>query len=724
MSSKLIKLKAEDITIGQRLTWPICDSNGSFLVREGFVIKSSEQVEHLISRGVYGQQADLDFENRSPLVVPKPVEPDDHSSFTVLEDVTSQLAITLASGENNNLNFPKEIMVLVAIIQHECDRNPHAALASLFVLEGGSYPIKHSVDVAILCEVMAHDRLVLREQRKSVIAAALTMNISMIKLQEKLYRQEAPLTAEQKKTIQSHPQKSVEILRRVNVEDKLWLQCVMAHHEVNNGTGYPKQMFGKQYPQVTQLITLADQYCARLSPRSYRNPALHMGILRDILLDKGKMVESDIQELLIKELGFYPPGLLVKLKNSEIGVVTARGDKVGTPIVYACKNTSIGNYEHPIRRNTALDRYKIISVLLSNDPEITFDKRIAWEFDKSEYATEILSMSSSLDDKHDQVLPELHTAVDAPEILGISSSSDNKRGLVFSEIHKAIDELPVLPAAICKLMGLSISNEHYFKYVQQLAEQDPTFAVRLIRQANSASQGLISEISTLKSAVARIGSLHIKMLFIASSVAQIFIPTNNSERNLWVHSIQVAITAQTIARLAPENNIDPEQAYLCGLLHDIGRFILFMKIPEGPVWTDEQDWGSPAELLLAEQAACGLNHAELGSMASKRWALPEDVSTVINNHHNYTYSTLTVVDQKMTNLIKIVQMADYFSVQIMRDPEILNLPPQELEAKILETCRHSSWDRPPVSPALLQKEAFKIYEQASEALEELGIHID
>jgi len=69
-------------------------------------------------------------------------------------------------------------------------------------------------------------------------------------------------------------------------------------------------------------------------------------------------------------------------------------------------------------------------------------------------------------------------------------------------------------------------------------------------------------------------------------------------------------------------------------------------------------------------------------------------------------------------------MADFFSVQLMKEPELLTLPAEALEIKILEKCLHSSWDHPPVSPALLQEEAVNIYEQASETLEELGIHID
>ena len=120
-----------------------------------------------------------------------------------------------------------------------------------------------------------------------------------------------------------------------------------------------------------------------MSPRAYRDPLLHKNALRDIFLDKGETVTDDIAGLFIKELGFYPPGMIVQLANSEIGVVTKRGDKPDSPIVHACTKPQQDNYDSPMLRNTKMDAFKIRRILQYNDPDITFDRRTVWAFDES-----------------------------------------------------------------------------------------------------------------------------------------------------------------------------------------------------------------------------------------------------------------------------------------------------------------------------------------------------
>lgn len=382
LAGNLVKLKVSDIRVGEPLAWPVYDSNGTFLVKKGFIIKSLAQVERLIDRGAFGDQSDLSSSLSAESNESEVKKPKDISPFKILEDVTSQLAIVLASSTEEETDFSKEMMKMVENIQRACDRDPHAALASLFVLEGSSYPIKHSVDVAVLSEVLAKSSSFKRAERKSIVAAALTMNISMIELQEKLYRQEAPLTDKQKEAIQHHPKQSVIILKKAGVDDQLWLKCVLTHHEAITGTGYPNKLKGAQYPQATQLIALADQYCARLSPRAYRDPLLHKGILRDILLDKGQTVEPEIAALFIKELGFFPPGLIVQLANTEIGVVTKRGDRPDAPIVHVCVKPQTGTYAQPVMRNTKLESYKIRKIISSDNDYVTFNRRTLWQFNE------------------------------------------------------------------------------------------------------------------------------------------------------------------------------------------------------------------------------------------------------------------------------------------------------------------------------------------------------
>lgn len=382
MTDGLIRLKVEDITIGVPLPWPIYDRNGTFLIKKDFVIQSESQVERLLAHGAYGLVAEMGLPVEKPTVVEVVSKPKDFSPFKVLEDVTSRLAITLANNDNPDVNFTDEIMSLVEDIQRACFRDASAALASLFVLEKGSYPIKHSVDVAVLSGLMAGKRGLEAENHASVIAAALTMNLAMIGLQEILFQQETPLTEEQKKQIFNHPRQSVAMLQQANVTDRLWLKCVLAHHEKVNGTGYPNKFAGSQYPVEAQLIALADQYCARMSPRAYRQPLLHKGILRDILLDDGQTVLPVIATLFIKELGFYPPGLIVQLISGEIGVVTKCGENADTPIVHVCYKPGKGDLRLPIQRNTSLGGNKVRKILLSDDPLVTFDRRSVWRFNE------------------------------------------------------------------------------------------------------------------------------------------------------------------------------------------------------------------------------------------------------------------------------------------------------------------------------------------------------
>ena len=130
-------------------------------------------------------------------------------------------------------------------------RDSSAALASLFILEKGNYPIKHAVDVAVISDVMVRKRGMDSDNQGPLMAAALTMNIGMLSLQEVLYQQEKDLTSEQKKLIDSHPAQSVVMLREAKVTDRLWLKCVLAHHEKIDGTAYPNQLSGEQYHEET-----------------------------------------------------------------------------------------------------------------------------------------------------------------------------------------------------------------------------------------------------------------------------------------------------------------------------------------------------------------------------------------------------------------------------------------------------------------------------------------
>ena len=386
MAGGLTKLREDDIVVGRPLLWNIYDSNGSKLVKAGFAIQSKEQVKWLMSRGAYNKPIEVSGPQFAGGQKRKRVErPKEISPFKVLEDVISKLALTLASIESDEIDFTEQVMGLVKDIQRACDKDSTAAIASLFILHGNSYPIKHLIDVAILVDILAKQQGIMREKRQSMVAAALTMNISIIELQEELFRQSAALTEQQKSQINAHPKKSVQMLMEAKVTDRFWLKCVFAHHETVSGTGYPSGLKLGQYPEETQLITLADYYCARLSERADRDALLHRDAISEIQQKKNELVTELVTNQLVATLGFYPPGSIVQLANSELGIVTKAGASPKSPVVHAFMKPQIGNYGVPPKRNTAMnDSFKIQRVLSNDDPMITYEVRKVWGFQEDD----------------------------------------------------------------------------------------------------------------------------------------------------------------------------------------------------------------------------------------------------------------------------------------------------------------------------------------------------
>ncbi|MCA9609350.1 MAG: HDOD domain-containing protein [Myxococcales bacterium] len=196
-----------------------------------------------------------------------------------------------------------------------------------------------------------------------------------------------------------------------------------------------------------------------------------------------------------------------------------------------------------------------------------------------------------------------------------------------------IDRLPVLPMVVARLLSLDPEDEGYFEQVRRLVATEPTYAVRLVRAANTVETTARQQVQTLPVAMVRLGARRVSSLIVSMGVVRVFVPRNAWEKSLWVHAVQVASGARHLARLARDPDLDPEAAYLAGLLHDIGRFLLFDIAPEELRQVDEADWADPQALVEAERAIVGMDHAELGAIACERWGMPESIVSIVRHHH-------------------------------------------------------------------------------------------
>jgi len=297
----------------------------------------------------------------------------------------------------------------------------------------------------------------------------------------------------------------------------------------------------------------------------------------------------------------------------------------------------------------------------------------------------------------------------------------HKQELTIEDLERKLDALPMLPSVVTRLLSLRADDDDFFEKVVDVAREDPPLATRLLRLANSASSAPASPITALPQAVTRIGARSVAGLVTSMAVLRVFVPTTDGQRRFWIHSIQAGVAAQTIARSVPKLGIAPEQAYLCGLMHDIGRFVLFEGAPEELGRVDETNWATPAELIAAEKEICGFDHAELGWHACRKWGLPSLVSEVVQTHHVYAGRHGERPDAHMEKLVEVVQMADFLSLVFIGHPEIEEWSQEAKEALIAKECIHPAWSSPPMTARSLAGHAQRIFLESHRMIDGLGL---
>jgi len=255
-------------------------------------------------------------------------------------------------------------------------------------------------------------------------------------------------------------------------------------------------------------------------------------------------------------------------------------------------------------------------------------------------------------------------------VLDSSTSEDHpQRRFLRSARDLAVDELPVLPGVVVRLMSLTPESEQFFEEVLTVASEDPGLALRVIRTANSPMSAPRSPITSLEAAVARLGAKHVADLVTTVAIARVFVPRTAGETDLWLHAVEVATACRALVEHLHVEGVTPEHAYLAGLLHDIGRFILFDQAPEFIQAVDDLAWTTRDELIQAEQQICGIDHAKLGGRVCAHWDVPEPILTIVRHHHD----TLADIPNPARPLLATVKAADWLSIWLRTGDETYNM---------------------------------------------------
>jgi putative nucleotidyltransferase with HDIG domain len=217
-----------------------------------------------------------------------------------------------------------------------------------------------------------------------------------------------------------------------------------------------------------------------------------------------------------------------------------------------------------------------------------------------------------------------------------------------------IPQLPTLPTVALKLNKMLGDQEASIKELSKMVEHDQAMVSRILRLVNSAFYGSRSTINNIPHAVILLGFNTVRNAIVSVSVIDALSGKQSSEEfditDFWKHSVAVALTSKNIAertRLIPT-----DESFTAGLLHDIGKVVLWQFFPEdfGQVWASVHT--DHLSFHEAEKKMLPVTHAEIGGHLAKKWALPDSLVDAITYHHDI------IKDVSNLKLLTVVHMAD------------------------------------------------------------------
>ena len=392
LTMNLVTISANAVLIGQPLLFSLRTVEGVLLAKKGTVFQSRVELNTLAANHIqlYIDSVESELHHRAYVgrlhalindgtqlgqIAGTQMSMADRSPEHAEQTDASTDWLDLQAQANGVLrdasapHFLKRLEQLQHQLAQLARRNPDGLLLALFQLSASElklYSATHAMLVSVICGIAVRDVLHWSTALEhSVCQAALTMNISMTDLQDKLALQLEPPAPEQRLQIDLHAERSVLLLDRAGVHDPLWLEAIQAHHDVAPGTLAHKT----EGLRLARLIQRADMFAARLAPRATRMPSSPAAAMQASYFDENRQVD-EAGAALIKAVGIYTPGSFVRLATQEIAVVVRRGRNTTTPRVAVIINRVGMPTVEPLVRDTVQREYAIVGSVAHRDVRV------------------------------------------------------------------------------------------------------------------------------------------------------------------------------------------------------------------------------------------------------------------------------------------------------------------------------------------------------------------
>ena len=346
---KYVPIPVAMLAVGQPLPVDIWSASGQLLLRKGQPVVSEEHRDKLHAHHASSTPADalawqrsyermvhellsqgVDVQEVSRAPMPSEIRESDYvvgkqlnGGWLDLQEVLRGILYQGGLAINPLERLAGIEAKALALLKADVDDSLFCLFQALADTSQG-YCATHALLCAAVCELTAQKLALPDRQRAALMKSALVMNIGMARDQDSLTRQQSAPTDWQRKLIQEHPVKSVDILQGFGLDDPDVLDLVRWHHDPGTYQGLESMVLARH------VLAMADSFIAKMAGRKTRVSMSPVKAVKTMVMG-AEGIGLGVGSAMAQAAGFYPPGTYVKLANGETALSVQRGERANTP---------------------------------------------------------------------------------------------------------------------------------------------------------------------------------------------------------------------------------------------------------------------------------------------------------------------------------------------------------------------------------------------------------
>ena len=214
----------------------------------------------------------------------------------------------------------------------------------------------------------------------------------------------------------------------------------------------------------------------------------------------------------------------------------------------------------------------------------------------------------------------------------------------------ALDDLPPFPLVATRLLEVLSNDNAHITGVGRIIAAEPVFATRVLQMANSPLFALQTQVKTISHAIVLLGLDRVKAITVTRALGDFVGQVQNSKalHACWQNSLACALLSEKLARAC---KMDPDFAYVAGLLRDIGRLALLVKYPESYSNLLAVSAEQSFDLMATERDLFDIDHCQAGAWMMAKMPFPPELCEVVAKHHQPPSGPF-----RMVHLVRIADM--------------------------------------------------------------------